>query len=508
MLINTHLPSSENPDSWHHSSMKIRTTTAIVVSVLTTLASPAGAFVCPRLETGIDRAMTGWQVPGLAIGIVQNDKIVYRGTFGVRDTDTGVNVTAKTVFATGSITKSLTALGAAIAATEGKIGLDHPVRRILAYFPKGISLRHLLSQSAGWPRHDALWYLDRYSQHELPQMLSLLPRLTPGGQTFQYNNVPFAAAGIALAHATGASWNDWVKAKILTPAGMTGAVTTLSGFRNTTDRASPYFPSDTGRITLPLRDTDPVAPAAGLYAHLDDMLRYVELLAHDGIVGGHRVVPAAPVESLRQPVTAGYGMGLRLGEWHGEELAFHPGFVDGYGARLSILPHRRTGVIVLSNMSGDTPVSRIVSQIALDCLTGSLPTDWVAYFGHRRRSPAAKSPPPAPAGIDRPRIAYSGGFDHPAYGRFEFAPVPGSAQLSAKFHGREIILDYAGKDRWRLVETRWPLREGLIFAFSSLKRGKFTLLATPLADGPTYRHNAGPIRFVRTDLPSRRNNPN
>jgi len=184
--------------------MRIHAIAAIAVSALTTLASPAEGFVCPLLETGIAHAMAGWQVPGLSVGIVRKGKSVYRGTFGVRDTDTGVAVTAKTIFATGSITKSLTALAAAIATSEGKIDLDRPVRRVLAYFPTGISLRHLLSHSAGWPRHDALWYLDRYSQHELPQMLSLLPRLTPGGQTFQYNNVPFAAAGIALAHATGA----------------------------------------------------------------------------------------------------------------------------------------------------------------------------------------------------------------------------------------------------------------------------------------------------------------
>jgi hypothetical protein len=66
-------------------------------------------------------------------------------------------------------------------------------------------------------------------------------------------------------------------------------------------------------------------------------------------------------------------LGLRVSKWRGEQLAFHPGFIDGYGARISVLPGRKAGVVVLTNMSGQTPVARIVSQIVLDCLTGAPP---------------------------------------------------------------------------------------------------------------------------------------
>ena len=73
--------------------------------------------------------------------------------------------------------------------------------------------------------------------------------------------------------------------------------------------------------------------------------------------------------------------------------------------------------------------------------------------------------------------------------------------LSGSFHGQHLLLAYAGGDNWRLTETRWPLREGLIFAFSGFSGRGFGRLATPLADGPTYRHNAGPLIFTRTPLP-------
>lgn len=443
----------------------------------------------------------------MAVGVIRDGATVRRLAFGLRDTESGAPVTHKTMFGTGSLTKSLTALGAVLAAGGNLVRLDRPVRQALPYFPAGVTLRHLLSHTAGWPRHDALWYLDRYSRPELAEKLSLLPRFAAGGKAFQYNNVPFAAAGVALEQATGTPWHNWIRAKVLVPAGMTDAVTTLSGFRHAANRASPYFPADEGRVSLPLRDTDPVAPAAGLYAHLDDMLRYLELFATDGLIGGKRHVPAPAFAILRKPVTARYGLGLRLSSWNGQDLAFHPGFVDGYGARLSILPQGRSGVVVLSNMSGETPVAQIVSQIALDCLTGAARTDWVARFGNRRPPPKPEPPTPAPQSPDRNPAAYTGAFDHAAYGRVRFQRGD-NGQIAGRFHGRDFRLDYAGQDRWRLTETYWPLREGLLFTFGGLSDGRFTQVSAPLADGPTYRHNAGPITFERNPLFSGTDAPN
>lgn len=465
-------------------------------------AGQAGAFSCPDLEADTRRAMTGWQVPGLALGIVRDAETVLRRTFGLRDTETALPVTPETVFGIGSLTKSFTALGVTIAEAEGRLSLDRPVRRLLDYFPGDITLRHLLSHNAGWPRHDALWYLDRYKRAELPRKLALLPRFANGGGAFQYNNVPFAAAGMALSAATETTWDAWITAKILSKTGMTRTVTTVSGFRNVANRASPYFPAREGRVSLPLRDTDPVAPAAGLYAPLTDMLRYTSALANNGQIDGEQALPASAVQAVLARKPGRYGLGFRLASWRGSALAFHPGFIDGYGARLSLLPDRNAGVVVLTNMSGETPVARIVSQIVLDCLVAAPRTDWVARFGGARKSPKPEPPPPAPAPPDRRTDSYIGAFLHPAYGAMAFSANPGNPQLSGTFHGRKFTLDYAGMDRWRLTETHWPLREGLIFTFRGWAETGFASVSAPLADGPTYRHNAGPLIFRRQALSS------
>ncbi|CAN0522436.1 unnamed protein product, partial [Laminaria digitata] len=257
-----------------------------------------------------------------------------------------------------------------------------------------------------------------------------------------------------------------------------------------------------GRIALPLRDTDPVAPAAGVYAGLRDMMRYLSALATGGVIDGQRIFPAAAIRHLMTATSRGYGLGLRVGTWRGERLAFHPGFIDGYGARISVLPDAQSGVIVLTNMSGETPVARIVSQIALDCLTDAPRTDWIARFGGKRQAPNPLPVAPATAQQDRAPETYAGTYAHPAYGAVSFVANPKIAGLSGHFHGRDFELAYAGNDAWRLAETHWPLREGLIFSFGGHRGETFGKVSAPLADGPTYRHNAGPLIFRRIPLSS------
>ena len=192
----------------------------IVVFLVIALPGIAQAFSCPHLPAQTERAMKGWWVPGLAIGIVDRGKTVFRRGFGVSDTVSMAPVSAKTLFGIGSVSKSMTALSFAVSHVQKELSLDTPINIVLPYFPDGITLKHLLSHTAGWPRHDALWYLNAYDRHELPRRLALLPKFSRPGRSFQYNNVPFSAVGEFLTEFAGIPWDDWVRSTVLSPAGI------------------------------------------------------------------------------------------------------------------------------------------------------------------------------------------------------------------------------------------------------------------------------------------------
>ena len=473
------------------------------------------------INSFIDKALQRWEVPGLAVAVLRDGGLIYRRVAGLRDVEANFPVTPSTLFAVGSISKSFTVAGLAMLARAGKLDWDTPAvnylpELVLSQLPNGcparavrlghpVSTRHLITHRSGMHRHDALWYLHAYSRDGLLRRLRHLPRFAPAGTAFQYSNLMVMAAGRIAGKLSHGTWEKLTRDKVLAPLGMDRTRLGLAGFLAAPDRATGYYPAAEGRIKIPPRNTDAIGPAASVYADIDDMTRWLRFLisARDLTIARINIdVPASHPELGPQA----YGMGLYLGDYRGNALARHPGVIDGYGAMLSFMPARNLGVIVMTNKSGGNPAPTALSHAIYDRLLGLEPKDWLGRFpsskeireSHRDSSKpttAPKSPPP------HPPSAYRGIYEHPAYGRMMVEPA-GKTTLTGRFHRLSFVLDHAGGNRWRLRETHWPLREGLIFRFTAEAGGKIAFLATKLADGPTYRHNPGELIFERLkDLP-------
>ncbi len=487
--------------------------TAVLVLALPHAARPAALP-----DAVIENAMNAWQVPGLAIAVVQGGGVT-TGAFGRRDIERNLPVTPRTLFATGSITKSFTALGLAILAEDGRLEWDTPVAVLAPGFrlggtPSGpaVTLRHMLTHRTGMPRHDALWYLGRFSRGELVHRLRYLPPAAPLGAVFAYNNLMFATAGHIAGRLAGTRWEAFTRRRILSPLGMHGAKLSLAAFLAAPDRAAAYFPAEQGRLRIAARDTDAIAPAAALYADITDMARYVAFHLAGGALGKRRLVRTATARMLLAPQTAidrpphfpefgptGYAFGFYATTYRGRRMLYHPGVIDGYAGLISLMPERRLGIIVLSNLSGRNPVPKIVTYAVYDRLLGLPRLPWTERFKARdaafraARNPArpmvSTGPPP------RPATAYTGIFEHSAYGRMEIR-AEGDG-LSGSLHSIRFALVHGEGDRWRVKETAWPLRKGLELTFHFDAGDNALRITTPLADGPTYRLQAGDMVFMR-----------
>lgn len=499
--------------------MKLRCCVLLIPAIAAVLTVPRTGRSEPLPDQIIREAMAAWQIPGLAVAVVRGSTTVAMRGYGQRDVERDLPVTPRTLFATGSITKSFTALGLAMLAADGRLEWDTPVATLVPGFrvhrtplSGAVTLRHMLTHRTGMPRHDALWYLGAFNREELISRLRHLRPAAPLGAVFAYNNVMFAAAGHIAGHLAGRRWETLTRQRILAPLGMDRAKLSLAAFIAAPDRAAAYFPGDEGRVRIEARNTDPIGPAAAVYADITDMARYVRFHLADGAPAGRRLVDAAAVRMMHTPQTTiaevssfpeigvtQYGLGFYVTTYRSRRLVYHPGVIDGYAGVISFMPDEGLGMIVMSNLSGRNPVPRIVTYTVYDRLLGLPPLPWAERFKARdaaiRRERTAVRPIVSAGPPPRPIAAYAGIFDNPAYGRMEIR-ADGKG-LVGMLHHLRFALVHGKDDSWLVPETAWPLRKGLKMTFHFDGGSKAVRLTTPLADGPTYRLQAGDITFTR-----------
>jgi CubicO group peptidase (beta-lactamase class C family) len=495
----------------------------LCVALLWPAQRAAGAKAPPALE-GFDafarEVMAEWQVPGLAVAAVKDGEIVLSRTYGFRDPERGLPVTSRTLFALGSVTKTFTATGLAILAEEGRLDWDRPLRDYLPDFAlmdpeasRRITPRDLVSHRSGLPRHDVLWYAEAFDRAELLRRIRYLRPTKALGEAFQYQNLMFMVAGILAGRLSGTTWEAFTRRRLLAPLGMTGTRLSLGGFLSAPEIALPYFPGEDGREAIAFRNTDEIAPAGAIYSNLEDMVRYLRFHMGGGRLDGRRLLSQAGAAALRrlqvrliptgapgETATEGYGLGFYLARYRGHRVVRHGGAIDGYLARLSFMPEEGLGLVVLSNLSGGNPVPRLVAYNLYDRLLGLDTLPWAERrrAADRRRAaaavPAEQERPPPDA---RPRAlaAYAGRYRHPAYGDLRIVVRDGV--LAGRFNDIGFRLLPWDGDTWRVPETAWPLRAGLKMTFLANGGGEVDRLATPIADGPTYRFNPGDMIFRR-----------
>jgi len=271
----------------------------------------------------VARTMKRWRIPGLAVAVVQDDRVAYLKGFGQREVGKSAPVTADTVFPIASCTKSFTTLAMGMLADEGKMSWDDPVGKHIPYFHLAdpladaqVNLRDLVTHRTGLGSYDLLWYHSPWSLDERVKRVRYLQPSRPFRSGFQYQVVLFSAAGLAVGAASGATWEGFVQERILGPLAMTSSRCT---FRQSppADLAAPHQIGPGGATAVlpryPLADPD---PAGSLHSTARDLAQYLRFQLGDGTWEGKRLISAA---SLAEPHTAQIVLPL-----HGPTQAMNP----------------------------------------------------------------------------------------------------------------------------------------------------------------------------------------
>jgi len=456
---------------------------ALLISALT--ASAQEIDITKKLD-GFDSYMAqilkDWNTPGIGVGIVVNDKLVFAKGYGYRDYEKKLPFTPTTLQQIASNSKLFTAVAAGMLVEEGKLTWDKPIRESVPTIQfyndqlnNNVTLRDMLSHRTGVTRHDLIWFKSPYTRKELFERLKYLEPQEPMRQTFLYNNLMFSAVGEIIELKSGQRWEQFVREKIFSPLDMKTTTYGIDDMSKSPDHGVPYREKrdsfDLYKIPY-YEDTEGVAPAGAIISNIDELSHWLIALMNDGKYNGKQVLPAKVLKDTLQPaiglpnslgealgfwelLNPAYGMGRQTVSYRGHLLTFHGGDLPGFHSQVSFMPNDKIGVIVLVISDHSAPLYNIVGYNIYERLLGMDQTPWSErQLKMRLANKKAGTEARAKAGGDRvpntkPSHAladYAAEYESPAYGIVKISQKSDALQFD--FHDFHFPLSHFHYDRF------------------------------------------------------------
>jgi CubicO group peptidase (beta-lactamase class C family) len=444
----------------------------LVICLRVTVGAQTPAPVAPPavppagLDAIVERVRTTFDVPGLSLAIVKDDRVVLARGYGSRQLGSDAAVGADTLFAIASNTKVFTAVALGLLVEEGRLEWDAPVIRYLPWFQladpyvtREITVRDLLVHRSGLGlgAGDLLWWPpSTYTRREVAERLRELPLATSFRSAYAYDNVLYLVAGEVIETLSGQTWEDFIRTRILARVGMTTSTPRFDPAANAGNVAAPHaVVEERARVIKPFA-SDNTNPAGGILSNATDMAAWMRvLLRHGQLADGTRLFsertwreistlvtptpnpdPPAELASLRSFVS-GYALGLNVREYRGHQVLTHTGGLPGFVSRVLLMPGIGLGIAVLTNQESGDAFNALAYWIA-DHYVGAPPTDWVGQFDRvrqRDRASAAESDLASSAARDAtsrpslPLAGYTGTYTDAWYGDIAIHEQDGGLRL-------------------------------------------------------------------------------
>jgi CubicO group peptidase (beta-lactamase class C family) len=423
----------------------------LLVALLGATASGSVAQFDPGSFTRYaEAARDSFGVPGMAIAVVHEGRVVYTEGFGVLHAEEGGSVDEHTLFAIASNTKGFLATLLAQLVDEGVIDWDDRVRDHLpgfavydAYASHDMRVRDLLSHRSGLGTFsgDLIWYGTDYSVEEVLERVQFVPQTSPFRARYGYSNLMYLAAGELLSSVTDQQWDERVRSAIFDRIGMVRSVTSTRDLAGIDNVATPHKMHRYGEA-LPLSwyNWDAAGAMGGIISSVSDMARWMALHLNRGEWDGDTLFSLEASHEMWSPQTVipislsqqkfmpevhfqAYGLGFSLFDYRGRKVVTHGGGYDGMFSRVAMVPEEELGVVILTN--GMTSVQTALTYRVLDLFTGGAGRDWAAeYLGRarkarqnseakRRERDAARVAGTSPS---KPLENYAGTYGGPMYG--------------------------------------------------------------------------------------------
>jgi CubicO group peptidase (beta-lactamase class C family) len=449
------------------------------------------------IDRTVERARREFEVPGIAVAVVKDGRVVVAKGYGVRKLGETAPVTAESLFRIASNTKAFTTAALAMLVDEGKIRWDDRVidqmpefQMYDPYVTHEMTIRDLLVHRSGlglgagdlmfWPATD-------FTRDQIIRRIRFLKPASSFRSRYAYDNLLYLVAGQMIPRITGESWEEFVHERIFAPLGMSHTNASTPELAAAADVAIPHALADGKLVALAQTNHDNNAPAGSINSCAADLAKWMIAQLGRGAYSGGRLFSEAQSKEMWSPQTilpiadlpkgapaalkpmfSAYGLGWMLRDWRGKKMVYHTGSLAGYVSRTTLIPELGLGVVVLTNQEAEAAHAAIAYTI-VDHYLGAPEIDWVSAL--RDTVPREPAPPRRNAASkpSLPLAAYAGRYRDAWYG--DVMVEQSGEGLSISFtHTKQLA---GGLEHWQYdtFVARWKDRTLNADAFVTFSLG-------------------------------------
>ena len=372
----------------------------LLLSFSISLASYAQDSQYVKLDAYFEKALTDWEVPGMAIGIIKDNNIWMAKGYGVRNSASKGEVNAQTIFPIASNTKAFTSAALASLVDKKLISWDDRVVDYISYFQlydpyvtQMMTIRDLLCHRSGLATFsgDLLWFNSNYSSEEVIKRARFLKPTYDFRTKFGYSNIMFITAGEIIPIISEKSWDSYLSENFFTPLGMSRTYTSISLLDEVDNVASPHNDINGEVRPVPYQNWDNIGGAGAINSCVDDMLKWLKLQLNEGTLDNHQyfskqsawemwspqtIQAVSPYSKNRFPTIhfKAYGLGWGMFDYHGVKVISHSGGYDGMISYSCFVPEKGLAFVILTNKNSSLYYP--LSYKILDEFIAGIDKDW------------------------------------------------------------------------------------------------------------------------------------
>lgn len=364
--------------------------TVCLLSGTSLLAQPMSSS---QIDSLTQLTLKTFDVPGIAVAVVKDGKVVHAKGYGVRSLRNNLPVDENTLFGIASNSKAFTAAALAMLADEGKLKWDDKVREYIPefklynpYVTEEFTIKDLLTHRSGLGlgAGDLMMFPDssNFTRKDIIYNLRFLKPVSSFRTQYDYDNNLYIVAGEIIAKVSGLSWEEFIESRILKPLGMQATAASIGRLKNRSSQnlISPHAPVNGKVAAIDIDWSETANAAGGLVSNLTDVCKWVKAQLNQGRYGDslkQRLFSAAQHTEMWSPQTiiptatfppynthfAAYGLGWFLSDVKGYKQVGHTGGLQGVVTQITLLPELQLGIIVLTNQQQGAAFTAITNTI-------------------------------------------------------------------------------------------------------------------------------------------------